>query len=58
MLETHLFGFSGDLYDQTAEVTPLQKLRDERKFSSLDDLKAQIEIDAAQARAMLAGGIN
>jgi len=52
-LEAHLFDFSGDLYDQEITVELHHYLREEQRFASLDALKAQISIDADQARAML-----
>lgn len=48
--EVHLLDFSGELYGEEMEVTFLTKLRDERKFESLDELKAQIARDIAEAR--------
>lgn len=45
LAETHLIGFSGDLYGQTAEVEFLSFVRPERRFDSLDALKIQIEAD-------------
>lgn len=54
-LEVHLFDLEKDLYGRQIEVQLLYKLRDEMKFSSLDELKAQIGIDAQTARAWLAG---
>ena len=54
ILETHLFDFSGDLYGQVIETLPLKRLREERKFPSLDALKAQIAKDRDAARAYLA----
>ncbi len=53
LLETHLFDFSGDLYGQVIEILPLKRLREERKFPSLDALKAQIAKDRDAARAFL-----
>lgn len=53
-LEVHLFDFESDLYCAHVEVIFLHKLRDERKFSGLEELKAQIARDAAQAREYLA----
>lgn len=44
-LETHLFGFSGELYGRTLRVELLQKIRDERTFATLEELRAQIEKD-------------
>jgi riboflavin kinase / FMN adenylyltransferase len=54
-LEAHLFDFAGDLYGRHLRVALIEHLRPERKFSGLDELKAQIAADAAQARAILAG---
>jgi riboflavin kinase/FMN adenylyltransferase len=54
VLETHLFDFEGDLYGSLVEVIPLRRLREERRFPSLDSLKAQIAEDCRQAREVLA----
>lgn len=53
LLEVHLFDFSGDIYGRHAEVWFRLKLRDEKKFGSFDELKIQIQRDAAAARAYL-----
>ena len=53
-LEVHLFDFNEDLYGQTLSVALIALLREEKRFSGLDELKAQIAADAAQARAILA----
>lgn len=42
VLEAHLLDFSGDLYGQVLEINWESRLRDEIKFSSLDELKKQI----------------
>lgn len=55
LLETHLFEFNGDLYGETCQVSLFAFLRGEERFASLDALKGQIEIDANEARAALAG---
>ena len=52
-LEAHLFDFEGDLYGQEVAVALHRFLRAERRFAGLDDLRAQIAVDAAEARAML-----
>ncbi len=54
-LETHIFGVAEDLYGQTISVMLLEFLRAEQKFAGLDALRAQIDADAGQARALLAG---
>jgi riboflavin kinase/FMN adenylyltransferase len=52
-LEVHLFDHTGDLYGEGMEVRFIQRLRDEMKMDSLEALKAQIALDAAQARHVL-----
>jgi riboflavin kinase/FMN adenylyltransferase len=54
LLETHLFDFDGDLYGKYLSVELIRYIRPEAKFPSLDALIAQIGIDAAQARVLLA----
>jgi riboflavin kinase/FMN adenylyltransferase len=51
-LEAHLFDFDGDLYGQELSVSLHNFLREERKFASFDELRAQIEQDAQAAREM------
>ena len=53
-LEANLFDWSGDIYGAEISVALHAFLRPEQKFSSLDELKSQIAIDAAAARAVLA----
>ncbi len=50
ILEVFLLDFSGDIYGQRITVMPLKKLRDEKKFDSLDELKRNIERDVEQAK--------
>lgn len=54
LLEAHLFDFDGDLYGKRIRVEFVRKLRDELKFDGLEALVAQMDQDAAQARAILA----
>ena len=49
-IEAHLLGFEGDLYGEILRLEFLRRLRDERKFASLDDLKQQIVRDAEAAK--------
>ncbi len=52
--EAHLFGFDGrDLYREKIRVAFLIRLRDERRFPSVDELRAQIAQDVARARGLL-----
>jgi riboflavin kinase/FMN adenylyltransferase len=48
-IETYLFDFDGDLYGDVLRVRFLHRIRDERKFSGVDELKAQIERDSSRA---------
>ncbi|MBA6232397.1 MULTISPECIES: bifunctional riboflavin kinase/FAD synthetase [unclassified Colwellia] len=52
-LEVHIFNFNKDIYGQTIEVVMLKKLRNEIKFSSLDELTMQISQDSEQAKAFV-----
>ncbi|GBQ61910.1 riboflavin kinase RibF [Ameyamaea chiangmaiensis NBRC 103196] len=52
-LEVNLFDFQDDLYGQTLSVALHTMLREERRFSGLDELKAQIATDARTAMAYL-----
>ena len=49
--ETHIIGFSGDLYGRTLRVELLSFLRPEMKFASADALREQISLDAQRALA-------
>ena len=53
-LEVFLFDFAGDLYGADLAVSLHVFLRGERKFAGIDELKAQIAADAAEARLVLA----
>lgn len=50
LLEVHLFDFSRMAYGAMIDVTFHTKLRDEKKFNSLDELQTQLQTDIAQAR--------
>ena len=49
LVEVYLFDFDGDLYGQHIEVEFLEKLREEKRFESLEALTAQIEKDVNDA---------
>jgi riboflavin kinase/FMN adenylyltransferase len=53
VVEAHLLDWQGDLYDQPLRLELLIRLRNERKFNSVDDLVSQITRDVAEARAIL-----
>lgn len=50
VLEVHLLDFQGDLYGMNVEVEFLRFLRGEKKFASVQDLKAQIVRDVASVQ--------
>lgn len=47
-MEVNLFNFSGDLYGQELFVSFISKIRDERKFDSIDALAEQLQHDKVQ----------
>lgn len=51
-LETHIIGFSGDLYGDSPTVRLFSYLRPERKFASLDELKTEILHNIEEAKAI------
>ncbi|MFA7078477.1 MAG: bifunctional riboflavin kinase/FAD synthetase [Syntrophomonas sp.] len=48
-IEAHLIDFTGDIYDQNIRLYFLEKLRDEKRFASLEELIAQITRDRDKA---------
>ena len=53
-IEANLLDFSGDLYGVQAEIELVEFLRPERRFPSLDALKAQLALDREHTREALA----
>jgi riboflavin kinase/FMN adenylyltransferase len=54
-IETFLLDFAGDLYGRRLRIHLLARLREERRFGSLDELKVQIARDVVRARNILLG---
>ena len=52
VVETHIFDLDRDLYGQSIRIGFVQRLRDERRFESLDLLREQIEADCQRARVL------
>ncbi len=52
-IEVHFFNFKGNLYDQKIQVNLIQRIRDEHKFDSVEDLKKQLEKDRETSMALL-----
>jgi riboflavin kinase/FMN adenylyltransferase len=53
LLEVFLFDFDGDLYGKTLDVALIGWIRPEEKFSSIETLVAQMNVDSARARDAL-----
>jgi len=51
-IETHLLDFSGDLLGRIIKINFIMRLRDEKKFSGVEELIAQINLDIKQAKAI------
>jgi riboflavin kinase/FMN adenylyltransferase len=52
-IEAHLFDFSDDLYDKSITILFYDFIREEQKFSGLDELKSQLEKDKMTIRNIL-----
>ncbi|WP_188361090.1 bifunctional riboflavin kinase/FAD synthetase [Flavobacterium orientale] len=52
-IEVHFFNFNEDLYNQKIQIAILNRIRDEIKFDTLDQLKTQLESDKKTAMAWL-----
>ncbi|MBK5255269.1 MAG: riboflavin biosynthesis protein RibF [Vicinamibacteria bacterium] len=55
-LEAHFPGFNGDLYGRTVRLVFLARLRDEGRFDSMEDLKAQLREDVRRVQAAAGSG--
>jgi len=55
LLEVHIFDFDQDIYGRHIQVEFIARLRDEVRFPDLEALRRQMEVDAAEARRILAG---
>ena len=54
-IEAHLFGFDDDLYGRDVTLRFVRKIRLEKKFGSVEELKQQIMRDTEKAKKILAG---
>jgi riboflavin kinase/FMN adenylyltransferase len=54
-IEAHLLDFEGDLYGRVVDVSFVKRIREERRFSGVDELTEQIRRDVEEAR-IIAGG--
>jgi riboflavin kinase/FMN adenylyltransferase len=51
-IETHVLGYSGNLYGRQVRLAFVQRLRDERPFPDVDALKAQLQADRRRAERL------
>lgn len=54
-IEAYLLGFEGDLYGREIEVSFTARIREERRFSGVEELKEQIARDVEEARRITTG---
>lgn len=54
IVETHVLAYQGELYGRRLRLQFLQRLRDERRFETIEALRAQILSDCDRARALFA----
>lgn len=54
-IEINFFDFEEDLYDQNIQVDILKWIREEQKFNSLEELKAQLRRDKKEALSVISG---
>lgn len=52
-IETHLIDFKGDIYGERLRLYLIQKIRDERRFGSVDELIRQITLDRDMAKKVV-----
>jgi riboflavin kinase/FMN adenylyltransferase len=53
-VEAHLLDFNQDIYGEDFQLAFISRLRDEKRFASIDDLVTQLHEDVRQARLILA----
>ncbi|WP_291114225.1 bifunctional riboflavin kinase/FAD synthetase [Flavobacterium sp. UBA6135] len=52
-IEIHFFNWNADLYNQKIQVNVLERIREEQKFDSIDDLKIQLQQDQNKSLQMI-----
>ncbi len=52
-IEIHFFDFENDLYDKKLQIDILERIRDEHKFDTLEELKAQLQVDKQTSLAII-----
>ncbi len=54
-VEAYLLDFEGDLYGRAVDVSFVRRIREERRFSGIDELKGQVQKDVQEARLITDG---
>lgn len=52
-IEIHFFDFENNLYDKKLQIDILERIRDEHKFDTLEELKAQLQVDKKTSLAII-----
>lgn len=52
-IEAHILDFDGDLYDKAIKLHIVEYLREEKRFSGLDELKSQLKLDEIETRKLV-----
>lgn len=52
-IEVHFFDFNEDLYDKKIQIDIIERIRDEEKFNSVNDLKIQLTKDQETATSII-----
>lgn len=53
VVESHILNFSQNIYDKEIEIEFIKKIRDEKKFDSIEELKVQINKDTEECLKLL-----
>lgn len=53
IIETHIFDFASDIYGSEIKVGFLRRIRDEKHFSGVEELKSQLQIDEMSAKKII-----
>ena len=56
-VEAHLLDFARDLYSESVDVGFVQRIREEKRFSGVDELRGQISRDVEEARKIMGNTI-
>ena len=52
-IEAHIFDFNSDIYGKTLDCWFIERIRDEKKFNGIEELKKQLALDAIAVQKIL-----